>query len=96
MEGKADAEIDRHPGQIEQRDRAVAAEEGAHGVEVAHGGNAIVVQPHDGGQPHDGLAVRRKAEVTRLDDSCVHRTHRDLVQALSFRGEERILGRRGW
>ena len=37
-------------------------------------------------QAHHGLAVGGEAEVARLDDAGVHRAHRDLVQALAFRG----------
>ena len=44
-------------------------------------------------QPHDGLARGSKAEMSRLDDAGMDRTNRDLVEALTFDGQEPI-GRR--
>ena len=39
-------------------------------------------------EPDHGFAVRGKAEMTRFDDSGMHGTDRDLVQAFAFRGTE--------
>ena len=44
-------------------------------------------------QPDHGLAARGEAEMSGLDDSGMHGTDRDLVQAVAFDGEEAI-GRR--
>ena len=44
-------------------------------------------------QPHHGLAIGGEAEMARLDDAGVHRTDRNLVQALAFHRQERIGGR---
>ena len=41
-------------------------------------------------QPDHGLAACRKPEMPGLDDSGVHGTDRDLMQAIAFRGEEAI------
>ena len=44
-------------------------------------------------QPDHGLAAGGKAEMSRLDDTRMHRADRNLVQAVAFRGEETV-GRR--
>ena len=44
-------------------------------------------------QPDHGLAAGGKAEMSGLDDTRMHRADRNLVQAVTFRGEETI-GRR--
>ena len=44
-------------------------------------------------EPHDGFAVRREPEVTRLDDARMHRAHRDLMQAFPADGKEGVGGR---
>ena len=44
-------------------------------------------------QPDHGLAARGKAEMPGLDDAGMHRTDRNLVQAVAFRRQEAI-GRR--
>ncbi len=41
-------------------------------------------------EPHHGLAAGGEAEMPRLDDPGVHRTDRNLVQALAFDGKELI------
>src|SRR5207237_6734263 len=45
-------------------------------------------------EPYDGFPARREAEMTRLDDSRVHRTHRDLMQTRAL-GLEKPIGRQG-
>ena len=43
-------------------------------------------------QPHHGLAAGGEAEMSRLDDSGMHGTDRDLVQAVAF-GRQKAIGR---
>ena len=45
VEQKADGEIDRHPGQIEQGDRPGTGQKAAHGVEIADRLRAIALPP---------------------------------------------------
>src|SRR5262245_28931241 len=40
-------------------------------------------------ETHDRFSARRKSEMTRLDDACVHGPHRNLVQTLT-------VGRQKW
>ena len=44
-------------------------------------------------QPHHGFAIGGEAEVAGLDDAGMHRTDRDLVQAVAFHRQERVVGR---
>jgi hypothetical protein len=44
-------------------------------------------------EAHHGLAVRGEAEMARLDDAGMHRTHRDLVQSLPAHRQEGVVGR---
>jgi hypothetical protein len=50
---------------------------------------AMLVPEHDLEKEHL-LAVRLEPEVTRLDDACVHRSHRDFVHLLALHAVERI------
>ena len=52
--------------------------------------DALVDVPEPLLQPYDRLAVRREAEMARLDDSCVDGTDRDLVKARSLGWEKWI------
>ena len=55
VEGEADGEIERQPGQIEERARSHAAEEGADIVEVAQRLEALVAAADQQRQAHDGV-----------------------------------------
>ena len=55
MKGKADDEVERHPGQIEQRDRAETGQERAYAVEIAQRLQAVVALSHLQRQPHDRI-----------------------------------------
>jgi len=55
MEGKADREIERDPGQIEQGDRAEAGEIGADGIEVAQRLEAVAAVASQQWQPHQRI-----------------------------------------
>ena len=53
------AEIERHPRQIEQRDRPDAAEETSDIVEIAQRLQAVVAATDQQRQPHDGVEDAR-------------------------------------
>ena len=55
MKGKAHRQIKRDPRQIEQRDRAEAAEIGADGVEIAQRLIALAMAAEAQGQPHQRI-----------------------------------------
>lgn len=43
-------------------------------------------------QAHDRLAIRRKAEMSRLDDARMNRPDSDLMQAITLRYAETPIG----
>ena len=59
MEHETDGEIDRHPRQVEQRDRADAGEEHAHGVEIAQRLQPFALAADLERQPDDGVVDAR-------------------------------------
>ena len=55
VEQKADRQIDRHPWQVEQRDRAHAGKECAHGIEIADWLRALALSAKLERQAHNGI-----------------------------------------
>ena len=53
MERETDREIERNPGQVEERDRTKAREKRPDGVKVAQRLNAVAAVSDDQRQPHD-------------------------------------------
>src|SRR5262245_8248139 len=65
MENEADAEIDRYPRQIEQRDWTKSAQKRADTVQIAHRPGSVAAEPHKRRQPDDcpiNLSAQRFVE----------------------------------
>jgi hypothetical protein len=67
VEGKADAEIDRHPRQVEKRNGTDTAEKGAHRIEVPHRCRAVVAHPDHCREPHNGVIDPRAERLIEAD-----------------------------
>ena len=92
MEQEADAEIERHPRQVEQRRRPARREEGAHQIEVAQRLQPVAAAPCPQGKADDRV-VDAQAErlVERLadahQDAAAHQLE-DALEGVEHRGED--------
>jgi hypothetical protein len=81
--GEADGDVERNPGQVEQRGRPQAGEERADGIEIAHRLQALAAGPCPQRQPHDDVVdARAQPAIKLIADAHQQSTARNLQQGL--------------